>query len=199
VIRKVLIIGNSLTRHGKSDVLGWPYDCGMAATGEEKDYAHLFYRQLCRAQPAPRPELQLAAPTDEAHMKGLDHVLPTDADVAIIQLGDNFRGAVNEEELQKPYAAMIAALRQSGVRSIFCLSSWGSVDLDRHIRAACASEGATYVDITPLAHDGANRAAAEGHFTHAGVNWHPGDLGMARIAEALWARVRALFRVEAVP
>ena len=193
VVRKVLIIGNSLTRHGKSEGLGWPYDCGMAATGEERDYAHLFYQQLCRAQPEPRPELQLAAPSDEAHMRGIEHLLPTDADVAIIQLGDNFRGAVNEEELQKPYAAMVAALRQSGVKRIYCLSSWGNVELDKYLHAGCEAEGARWVNITPIAHDGANRAAAEGHFTHGGVNWHPGDRGMARIAEALWAEVRKLF------
>ena len=132
-------------------------------------------------------------------MKGIEHILPTNADVAIIQLGDNFRGAVSEDELQRPYAAMIAALRQSGVKHIYCLSSWGSVELDRYIRAGCAAEGATYVDITPIAHDGANRAAAEGHFSHGGVNWHPGDRGMARIAQALWGQVRKLFRVEAAP
>jgi hypothetical protein len=195
VVRKLLIIGNSLTRHGRSDALGWPYDCGMAATGEERDYAHLLYGRLCRAQGQSPPELQLAAPTDEAHMRGLDHLLPTDADVAVIQLSDNYRGAINEAELQQPYAAMIAALKASGVRHVYCTSSWGDVARDQFLRAAALTEGATFVDITPLAHDPLNRAGAEGHFTHEGVNWHPGDRGMAAIAEAIWAEMRKLFRV----
>jgi len=43
------------------------------------------------------------------------------------------------------------------------------------------------VDLAPLANNPENRAKSEGHFTNGGVNWHPGDRGMAAIADAAFA------------
>ena len=61
-------------------------------------------------------------------------------------------------------------------------------------KAAAESQGAEFVSIAHLASAPLNRAAAEGHFQHSGVNWHPGDRGMAAIADTLWAHMRAMFR-----
>jgi len=197
VVRTLLIIGNSLTRHGPNvETLGWPYDCGMAATGEERDYAHLTLERIARAQPQLRPEMVLTNLSDEAHMRGFEHVLPCDADLVILQVGDNYRGAVNEEELQEPYAQMVAAIRAGGDPHVFCVSTWGNAALNPFLRAAAEQEGAVFVDISHLFADPLNRAAAEGHFTHAGVNWHPGDRGMAAIAETLWTHLSALWKAE---
>jgi len=194
-VRKILIIGNSLTRHGASEALGWPYHCGMAATGEDKDYAHLTLERIHAAQPQLKPELVLTAPTDERRMRGFEHALPTDADLVIIQLGDNYRGEANVEQMQKPYEAMIAGFKGSGNPQVFCVSTWGNGALNKFIKAAAESQGAVYVDISHLIGDERNRAVSEGHFTHGGVNWHPGNRGMAAIAEVLWGELRALWKV----
>ncbi len=196
VVRKLLIIGNSITRHGPNEALGWPYDCGMAATGPERDYAHLTLGRIARAQPQLRPEMVLTSLSDEAHMRGFEHVLPVDADLVIIQVGDNYRGAVNQEELQEPYARIVAAIRASGDARVFCISTWGNAALNPFLRAAAEQEGAVFVDISHLFADPLNRAASEGHFTHAGVNWHPGDRGMAAIAETLWTHLSALWETD---
>lgn len=42
-IKKVMIIGNSIMRHGAAPQLGWNSDWGMAATSRDKDYAHLLH------------------------------------------------------------------------------------------------------------------------------------------------------------
>jgi len=196
VVRKLLIIGNSLTRHGPNEALGWPHTCGMAATSPAHDYAHLTLERIAAMQPQLRPEMVLTNLSDEAHMHGFEHVLPRDADLVIIQVGDNYRGAVNVAELQQPYAQMIAAIGASGDPHIFCISTWGNAALNPFLRAAAEQEGAVFVDINHLFADPLNRAAAEGHFTHAGVNWHPGDRGMAAIAETLWTHLSALWRTE---
>ena len=46
---KVLVIGNSITRHGPKAEIGWNYDWGMAASAPEKDYVHRLYTTLCEA------------------------------------------------------------------------------------------------------------------------------------------------------
>lgn len=41
---KILIVGNSITRHGVLPSIGWYHDFGMAASAEENDYVHLLMK-----------------------------------------------------------------------------------------------------------------------------------------------------------
>jgi hypothetical protein len=189
--RKVLIIGNSITRHGPSEAIGWPNDCGMAATSEDKDFAHVLFKKICDAQPKAKPELQLGRITTEAAMKGHEHLLPCKADLIVIELGDNYRGKADEVELQKPYEKMIADLRKDHSCRVICVSAWGNTALNPWIKKAADNQGAQYVDISHLFGDVKNRAASEGHFKHDGVNWHPGNRGMNAIAETVWKAIKA--------
>jgi hypothetical protein len=190
LIRKVLIIGNSITRHGASPAIGWPYNCGMAATSEDKDFAHVLYKKIVAAQPELKPELQLAYVADESRMRGFEHLVPCTADLVIVELGDNFRGKANLEELQKPYEAMLAGLQKGHWPRVYCLSAWGNPALTPWIKAAAANQNATFIEIGHLFNNPANRAGSEGHFKHGGVNWHPGNRGMHAIADTIWQVIR---------
>ena len=187
-IKKVMIIGNSIMKHGKAPQLGWNTDWGMAATAEEKDYAHQLYAKICGALKQEKaPELKLVRVSDETHMKGWDSLKGNDADVIVIQISDNYRGKQNAEEFQNNYSQMIRDLRGDRDPLIVCLTNWGGGKKNEMIRAAAKENNVLSVDLAPLAANPENKAGSEGHFTHNGVNWHPGDRGMAAIADATFA------------
>lgn len=187
-IKKVLVIGNSIMKHGKAPQLGWNSNWGMAATAEENDYAHQLYAKIRAALKQEKaPELELVRITDEKHMKGWESLKNNDADVIVIQVSDNYRGKKNAEEFQNNYSQMIRDLRGDRDPLIVCLTNWGGGKLNGMIRAAAKENGVLSVDLAPLAADPKNKAKSEGHFSHGGVNWHPGDRGMAAIAGATFA------------
>ncbi len=189
-IRKILIIGNSLTSHGAAKYLDWSNNCGMAATSVDKDYVHQLYKIICEYQTGAKPKLKLGVIGREWMMVGHDHLVPTDADIIIVQLGDNYRGKANKEELQDTYATMLTALKGDRDVLIYCLGTWGGGGRDKFMKAAAKSQGAKFIPLRPLATP-ANCAGSEGHFTNAGVNWHPGNRGMKAIADTVWKVIKA--------
>ena len=44
--KRLLIVGNSITRHGPKKDIGWNGDWGMAADRPDKDYVHILQRNL---------------------------------------------------------------------------------------------------------------------------------------------------------
>jgi hypothetical protein len=192
VVKKILFIGNSITRHGPNvEQLGWNGDWGMAATSQDKDFVHQVYKFLCENNPQITPELQLGQ-IDEQKMAGYQPYLTFEPDVVVIELGDNYPvPEATVEKLQIPYQKMLQAFRRNNNPLIFCVGTWGN-DSERNIliQKACESEGGIFVPIGPLALNPENMAASEGHFTNAGVNWHPGDRGMQRIAEKIWQAIK---------
>ena len=48
---KVLFVGNSITKHGVKESIGWTRDCGMAASCEECDYVHIVEKKLKQKYP----------------------------------------------------------------------------------------------------------------------------------------------------
>jgi alpha-galactosidase len=54
--KKVLFLGNSITKHGPKADIDWSGNWGMAASAEAKDYAHVFTASLAQKQGA-TPEI----------------------------------------------------------------------------------------------------------------------------------------------
>ena len=52
--KRLLILGNSITRHGPNAGIGWNRDWGMAASDIDHDYVHLLQSYLNESRPMRR-------------------------------------------------------------------------------------------------------------------------------------------------
>jgi hypothetical protein len=194
VVRKLLVTGNSITSHPPLADSDWNNTCGMAASSLDKDFAHLVHHYITLHQAATgvAPELEVANFPDAEVIDPARHaaVAARKADVVIIEIGDNLKDdPQTEATLGIPYEQLIRTIKQANPGVIVvCTSTWGSSQKkDPLMQAAAARAGAVWVRIDTFIGDPANRAL---QFKHAGVAWHPGDQGMQKIADAIWARLK---------
>ena len=124
-----------------------------------------------------------------------DKLKNSGADVIVIQVSDNYRGKQTREVFQKNYEQMIRDLRGDGNPIIVCVTNWGGpTKLTQMIREAAAANNVLFADIATPGALPENRAGSEGHFTNGGVNWHPGDRGMAVIADTIYAAIESALK-----
>lgn len=205
----ILFLGNSVTLHGVAEQLGWPHLCGMAASAPEKDYVHVLTAAIdartgghLRISPTETQEdgLTLAANivniadlfernystyTDE-RLQGQLELKP---DIVVLQLGENVvMDTFGAEAFKAGIESLMAGLKAASDPCIFVTSHilGANTAMDDIKRQVCAEdpERRVFVDLTTFGQDPANFASAEPHYTGVIVG-HPGDKGMATIADAL--------------
>ncbi len=193
IIKKIVISGNSITRHPPLADSDWNNNWGMAASSEDKDFAHRVHAMVGEHQikSGVKPELIIDNFPDWQVKDPAKHKQLADlkADLYIIEIGDNLKDDESTEAtLGKPYEEMITTIKKANPHAlIVCTSTWGtSKKKDPLMQAAATRAGATWVRIDIFIGDEKNRAL---NFKHSGVAWHPGDLGMQKIADALWAAI----------
>lgn len=193
--QKVLFLGNSITKHGPKAEIGWSGDWGMAASDGSKDYVHLVAAGLTRSSGrAPGVLVKNIADFERGHA-GYDfaakqkEAIAFGADLIILAIGENVPALKSEAEVTAFQESVTRLLQElKGDRSPLILVRscfWANAEKDAALRAACAAVGGTFIDIGHLGKDEANYARSERDFKHAGVANHPGDRGMAAIAEAI--------------
>lgn len=198
--RKVLFLGNSITKHGPKPEIGWTGDWGMAASAEGKDFVHLVTRGLTPVSGA-APEIMVRniaaferqpAGYDPAVM--LADAIGFGADLVILAIGENVPKPESEEAktafaggLRKLLSAVCGDRKPVlVVRSCF----WPEAAKDAILAAICRERDGIFADIGRLAADESSFARSEREFSHAGVAAHPGDRGMRRIADAILEAIR---------
>lgn len=200
-ITRVLFLGNSITLHAPKADIGWTGNWGMAASAQEKDYAHVLLQRLAAAAGGAAPHSRIENIVDfergfatfEIEAKFKTHA-GFKADIVVLAIGENVAALATEQKkaaFGKAVAALLARLTRDHTPALFVRSTfWPDPAKDSILRQACLNAGGTFVDIAHLARNEANYARAERQFAHAGVAAHPGDTGMAAIADAIWNAMR---------
>lgn len=193
--RKVLFLGNSITKHGPKKDIDWSGNWGMAATSEANDYVHLVTKALTEKTGA-APEIMVKNIADfERAYAGYDvpaklkEAIDFHADLIILAIGENvpaLKTAEDKAKLQASVTTLLKALKAEGKPTILVRSCfWANPAKDEALQQACTEVGGIYVNISSLGKDEANYGRSERPYKHAGVANHPGDKGMAAIAAAL--------------
>ena len=193
--KKVLFLGNSITKHGPKADIDWTGNWGMAASAEAKDYVHVFTASLSQKQGS-TPEILVKniADFERAHQDydfaaKLKEAIDFQADLIVLAIGENVPALKTPEEkakLQEAVTKLLTTLKGDRKPVILVRSGfWANAAKDEALRGACGAVSGIYVDISALAKDKSLYGRAEREFKHAGVANHPGDKGMAAIADAL--------------
>ncbi len=216
---RILFIGDSITRHGTSEDtrarLGWDHVAGMAATSEEKDYAHLVANLVQATMPARPVELYFhtsgGSGSAKQRLSTIQEALPIQPHLVIIQLGEHEKEADGADALRENYEALIASLQnQPKPPQIIATGVWSLGKQDRNtegklgytgwpaivedtMRAACEKHGVTFVSVSEVARDPACRGWGE----NPGVKWHPNDKGHESYASRIFEAYRAISKPNA--
>ncbi|MFA5206748.1 MAG: SGNH/GDSL hydrolase family protein [Lentisphaeria bacterium] len=201
-VNQLLVVGDSISRHGPAEYLGWQGDWGMAATCAANDFAHRLQARLAAGQGKPvalRVEA-VGGGTVAGKLAAAKELAALRADLMVIQLGENDREP--EDLFRNHYAALVALLRGANPGAhLVCTGVWSPPDgrsaRNDTIRAVCRQYGLPFADITAVCADPRNYGGVSGRWSHPGVCWHPGDGGMAGYAEAIFNALQA--GVQAVP
>ena len=197
---KILFVGNSITKHGPKADIDWHGNWGMAATSEDKDYVHVVSKALAAKHgAAPTIMVKNVADFERAHV-GYDiagkfaDAAAFKADLIVLCIGENVAALKTPEaqvKYQEQVTALLKALKSNPQANVIVRSSfWANSAKDTAMRQACEAVGGTFVDISALSKDEKNYARSERPYKHAGVAHHPGDRGMAAIAEAIVKAVK---------
>lgn len=188
---RILIVGNSITRHGPKADIGWDGDWGMAASAPEKDYVHRLYAKLTEDGQDVYMRIRQCAFWERNYRK--EDILSNyaderdfAADIVIFRLGEN----ILEEDLpyfKEALEKFISYICPLNGKTIFLTSFFKMDKLNEDIRLVAKQRGEVCLEAC-FSTDESNMAL--GQFWHEGVSIHPSDKGMEAIADVIFKEIR---------
>lgn len=189
---RVLFVGNSITKHGPKPEIGWVNDCGMAASGIEKDYVHLTAAKIRELDPEMSFSiLQVAEFERTFATKAIyaDYKAAIDykADIIIMFFGANVSKEydINENPEVKfgdKYRELRNALNSHRTAKVFHSEGFYIRPvLDNEKKTEAERLGDTYIVLGDIV----TREDTHGKFNH------PNDRGMQEISERFFNAVKS--------
>lgn len=187
---RVMFVGNSITRHGIKEEIGWKICCGMAASCEEKDYVHILADRISKKSEDAVFCICQVASWEREYKNGTEQLSVFDsarafnADVIVMRIIENCPGRDFDSEIFKTqYKALIDYLNGKGSADIILTTGFWKHPGDGAIMELAKECGYKCAYLGELGEQDCMKAI--GLFEHSGVANHPGDLGMKAIADEI--------------
>lgn len=192
---RIMFVGNSITLHGVADDIGWHHRWGMAASAKEKDYVHRLMYKIAQVKNDAAYCICQVAVWESKYQEGTENMYPHfegardfHADIIVLRLIDNcpldtFAPEVFQVELEK----LLTYLNPSGRAKIVITTGFWPHCGDETVCEFAKAHGISLVELGDLGQ--LDEMKAIGLFEHEGVANHPGDLGMEKIAERIYAKL----------
>lgn len=186
---KILFLGNSITRHGKAEQLGWFGDWGMAASCQENDYVHKLISKL--EQSGKKVSYCTANLSEWERSRNME-LLKTQyfpayrfqADFIIVRIGENAELSEHISEFEICYREMVEYFSANGAKVVLSDLFWEYEPFDCFVKELAEEKGYALAQLHDLGRT--EEMKAIGKYAHAGVAVHPGDKGMSKIAERIY-------------
>ena len=188
--KRILFVGNSITRHGIKPDIGWNNDFGMAASSKENDYVHILADRLEKLYSDAVVCICQASLWESNYKNGIDYhnyfTLARDfkADIIVMRIVENCKYQDFEHQLFcKNYKIFIDFLNSNNAEVILTSSFWkhpGDTDIEK----IADERKYPFVYLGDLGEN--DDMKATGLFEHSGVAAHPGDNGMRVIADRIY-------------
>ena len=190
--KRLLILGNSITKHGPKKEIGWENDWGMAASKRENDYVHLLESHFEKDEKEVYIMVRQAATwerefaTDDKILNSFMNEKDFNADVILFRLGENVHlyNDKDAESFLKSLIELIKFLSKKQTQVLFTTCFWKNDLVDEQIKRAAEQLNFPCLEFYKLSQ--MPGAMAKGQFWHDGVQIHPSDLGMSEIEKAIY-------------
>lgn len=186
---RVLFVGNSITRHGVKEDIGWFNDWGMAASSKENDYVHLTKEKALESDKNATFCICQGAEWERGYLGEFDYsyfepARNFGAEIVVMRLIENCRRDEFEpSKFKEEYKKLVDYLNSKNGRVIITSGFWKHPG-DGILEEISKETGADFVYLGDLGEDSAMRA--DGLFEHSGVAHHPGDEGMKQISNRIF-------------
>ncbi|MCL4483969.1 MAG: SGNH/GDSL hydrolase family protein [Bacteroidetes bacterium] len=191
----ILILGNSITKHGPAPEIGWYGNWGMAASEESKDYVHILMQYFHQMNPSIRVRYASIADFERGYWNfnpsKLDSLRNKKSSLIILRIGENVDpGNIGKYDFKKYYSLLIRYFKNSNpnTKIISVTSFWKKPSVDLAMEEVSKDEFCNVVKLGYLSADSTNMAI--GQYQNSGVAMHPNDKGMAAIANEIWEEVK---------
>ena len=184
---RVLVLGNSITRHGPKEDIGWTGDWGMAASCAENDFVHRLYGMFKESGKDVYMRIRQGSSWEVGFYKedyeyDFDEDVAFGADLIVFRLGDNVKLSI-AHYFKEGLIKFINYLKGEKTKLVFTSCFYNSIERNGVLEEVAAMFNSPYADI--ICRDKA-LYTAEGLFEHSGVAGHPGDRGMEMIATKIF-------------
>jgi len=197
VVKRVLILGNSIVKHKPAPAIGWKGNWGMAASVKDSDFVHILIRKIKHENKNCRVKFMNIAVFERTYttfnLDELKSLKKFNADLIVVKISENVIDSTSiENDFLGSYKKLIQYLdpNETAIKVIVD-GFWDKPQVNKIVKQLATNGKYDFVSISELSKEETN--TAKGKFTNSGVAAHPSDRGMRLIAEHIWETLKKFF------